>query len=99
MGIGKRQRPERLPAKLKQIRDSLGLSEGGMVERLGIAGHLNPNEISAFEKEGEDGRLPPLSVLLRYAEEAGVWVDALIDDDVDLPKELPATERARLTYE
>lgn len=91
MGSGARQKPERLAAKLREIRKKLDLSQGGMVKRLGLG--ITRERISAWEKEGEEGRLPPLSALLRYAEEAGVWVDTLIDDDVNLPEELPAKER------
>jgi transcriptional regulator with XRE-family HTH domain len=94
MGSGARQRSERLASKLREIRLALGLSQGGMVKRLGLAGHIGRERVSAFEKEGLEGREPPLPVLLKYAEVAGVWVDALIDDDLDLPKKLPATQRA-----
>jgi hypothetical protein len=34
-------------------------------------------------------REPPLPVLLRYAEAAGVYVDVLIDDKLKLPKKIP----------
>ena len=33
-------------------------------------------------------REPPLPVLLKYARIAGVYVDVLIDDELDLPKKL-----------
>lgn len=95
MGSGARQKPERLAAKLREIRLGLGLSQGGMVKRLGLDGQIGRERISAFEKEGDEGRLPPLSVLLAYAETAGVWVDVLIDDDLDLPKKLPANQRKK----
>lgn len=36
-------------------------------------------------------REPPLKVLLRYARAAGVCVDVLIDDDLDLPLKMPST--------
>lgn len=32
-------------------------------------------------------------VLLRYARVAGVWVDVLIDDELDLPVRLPSPQR------
>jgi hypothetical protein len=48
---------------------------------------LTQNRISEYERgTGE----PPLPVLLKYARLAGVCVDALIDDDQNLPKKLPA---------
>jgi hypothetical protein len=39
-------------------------------------------------------REPPLTVLLKYAEVAGVWIDVLVDDDVDLPEKLPASPKS-----
>jgi hypothetical protein len=40
---------------------------------------------------GESGvREPPLLVLLSYARVAGVYVDVLIDDELELPLKLPA---------
>jgi transcriptional regulator with XRE-family HTH domain len=96
MGKGARQRSERLPSKLKEIRLALGLSQGGMVKRLDLAERMGRERISAFEKEGPEGREPPLPVLLKYAEVAGVWVDVLIDDNLDLPDKLPAGQRKKL---
>jgi transcriptional regulator with XRE-family HTH domain len=95
MGSGARQKSERLPAKLKEIRLAFGLSQSGMVKRLGLAEHMGRERISAFEKGGAEGREPPLPVLLRYAEVAGVWVDVLIDDNLDLPEKLPASQRKK----
>jgi hypothetical protein len=34
--------------------------------------------------------VPPLPVLLQYARAAGVYVDTLIDDALDLPAKLPS---------
>jgi hypothetical protein len=36
---------------------------------------------------------PTLMVLLRYARVAGVIVDVLIDDELDLPENLPARRK------
>jgi hypothetical protein len=33
---------------------------------------------------------PALPILLQYARVAGITVDVLIDDELDLPKKLPA---------
>jgi hypothetical protein len=38
-------------------------------------------------------REPSLPTLLKYAEAAGVWVDVLIDDDLDLPDKLPRSPK------
>lgn len=90
MGKSKRQRPARLAEKLIAIRSALGLSQNEMLSRLGLADEFGRNYISAFEL---GTREPPLPVLLRYAQTAGVWVDVLIDDDLELPARLPGRMR------
>jgi hypothetical protein len=35
-----------------------------------------------------------LPVLLSYAQVAGVWIDVLVDDQVDLPHRLPSPEKS-----
>jgi hypothetical protein len=60
-----------------------------MLRRLGLAEEHERHYVSGFET-GE--REPSLPVLLRYSEVAKVWINVLIDDDVDLPKEIPSTE-------
>lgn len=80
-----RQKPERLAEKLLQIRMALGLSQDGMLERLGLAEEYFRSRISAYEL---GNREPPLPVLLTYAQLAGISTDVLIDDEVDLPKRL-----------
>jgi len=85
-----RQKPERLAEKLKQIRLSLGLSQDGMLERLGLTEEFFRSRISAYEL---GNREPPLPVLLRYARLVGISTDVLIDDDLDLPAKLPATPK------
>jgi transcriptional regulator with XRE-family HTH domain len=90
MGKSKRPRPARLTEKLITIRRALGLSQNEMLSRLGLADEFGRNYISAFEL---GTREPPLPVLLRYAQAAGVWVDVLIDDDLELPAKLPSKMR------
>ena len=87
-----RQKPERLAEKLKQIRLALGLSQDGMLERLGLADEFFRSRISAFEL---GNREPPLPVLLRYARLVGISTDVLIDDEMDLPARLSGTKRKR----
>ena len=85
MGGKARPKPKRLAEKLLQIRQALGLSQNEMIKRLGV--ELTRNRISDYELDmGE----PPLPILLRYARAAGICVDALIDDELDLPARLPA---------
>jgi transcriptional regulator with XRE-family HTH domain len=87
MGIRPRQRPERLPEKLLAIRTALGLSQSQTVKSLDAEGMIVPGQISEFET---GKREPTLIVLLRYARLAGLCVDVLIDDALDLPAKLPA---------
>ncbi len=95
MGRSRRPRPLRLATKLRQVRTALGLTQEQMFERLGeTKTALYPGHISLYEG-GQ--REPPLPVLLRYARIAGVYVDVLIDDELDLPAKIPAkTKRERL---
>lgn len=90
MSRGIRQKPARLAEKLKEVRDKLGLSQNGMIRRLGYVDELTQAEVSAFER---GIRIPPIPVLLEYARAANVYVDALIDDAVDLP-ELPSRKKS-----
>lgn len=92
MGKAARKRPARLAEKLTAIRTALGLSQNGMVRRLGLEGELLREDISRFER-GIGGE-PPLGILLRYARVIsatgrGEFLEALIDDDMDLPKVMP----------
>jgi transcriptional regulator with XRE-family HTH domain len=82
-----RPKPTRLPEKLLQIRLALELSQDGMLQRLGIGETLSRTTVSAYEVGTSE---PPLPVLLEYARAAGVWVDVLIDDELDLPDKLPS---------
>ena len=81
-----RQRAERLAEKLLQVRLTLGLSQAEMFRRLGVEDMIVYNRISDYER-GE--REPPLPILLRYARTAGVPTEVLIDDELDLPAQLP----------
>ncbi|HWS55055.1 MAG TPA: helix-turn-helix transcriptional regulator [Pyrinomonadaceae bacterium] len=85
MGRKARLRPNRLPEKLRQVRTALGLSQTEMLSRLGFDIHYS--RISEYELGKNE---PPLPILLRYAEAAGVCVDVLINDDLELPTKLPA---------
>jgi transcriptional regulator with XRE-family HTH domain len=93
MGRTARPKPFRLGEKLLKIRNSLELSQDQMLERLGLAKWLYRSAVSGYEL---GTREPPLPVLLKYAEIAGIWVDVLIDDALDLPEKLPADQRDRV---
>lgn len=86
MGRTGRQRPRRLGSKLLQIRKGLGLTQDGVIQLLGFS-ELVQGTISAVES---GSREPSLLVLLEYARIANVSVEALIDDELDLPEGLPA---------
>ena len=88
-----RHYPRRLGAKLLQIRTALGLSQNGMLERLGSPEGLLGTSISAYER---GLREPPLVILLKYARIANVAVEALIDDDLDPPEKLPAKSKSEV---
>jgi transcriptional regulator with XRE-family HTH domain len=91
MGRAARPKPLRLGEKLLRIRTALELSQDRMVERLSASDTLTSASISAYEL-GQ--REPPLSVLLEYARLANVYLDVLADDELDLPKRLPATPKS-----
>jgi transcriptional regulator with XRE-family HTH domain len=87
MGRGKRVVPDKLPAKLLVIRERLDLSQVQMFRRLGrLRSRVHSAHISGYE---QGIREPPLDVLLQYARVAGVPVEVLIDDELDLPDRLP----------
>ena len=91
MGRSSRTKPARLAEKLLQIRMALGLSQNGMLKQLGFDEDLFQGSISGYEL---GTREPPLPVLLRYAQTAGVWIDVLVDDELDLPEKLPASPKS-----
>lgn len=91
MGKYPRRKPARLTEKLVQIRAALGLSQNGLVRHLGLTDELVRETISGYELGTIE---PPLPVLLAYARAANVYVDALIDDEVDLPQRLPSAEKS-----
>ena len=80
-----RRKLARLPQKLRRIRLSLQLSQNELISQLGLSEELTQARISAYER---GVREPPLLVLLQYARLVGVYVDQLIDDDLDLPSKL-----------
>lgn len=88
MGHARRPQPIFLATKLLQIRQRLGLSQSQMLKSLGdTETKLYASHLSEYEK---GKREPPLIVLLKYAQAAGVPVELLIDDEQDLPEQLPA---------
>jgi transcriptional regulator with XRE-family HTH domain len=87
MGARARHKPKRLAAKLRGIREAFGLSQNGMIKRMGAEELMGQNTISEYEL---GKREPPLLVLLKYAEVAGICLDVLANDKLDLPTKLPS---------
>lgn len=87
-----RQKPLKLAEKLLRVRNALRLSQNEMIRRLGFEGELIQAHISAYERQKEN-RIPPLGVVLQYARCAGVEMEVLVDDSLELPEELPASSR------
>jgi transcriptional regulator with XRE-family HTH domain len=83
-----RQKSQRLPEKLLQVRLALGISQTEMLKRLDAEDMVAYNRISDYEL---GKREPPLPILLQYARIAGVPTEVLIDDELDLPENLPGT--------
>lgn len=92
MGTKPRPKPERLAEKLLQIRNTLGLSQTELVKRLGVEDVIAYHRISEYET---GKREPPLLILLAYAHCVNLSTDDLIDDEVNLPRRLPASGRRR----
>lgn len=96
MGRGRRYQPKRLAEKLTEIRNRLDLNQSQIFKRLGkthskiYASHISSYELGTRE--------PPLDVLLQYARIAGVPVEVLIDDEIDLPKDLPSEKVYEWVY-
>jgi len=86
-----RPRPGRLSEKLRHIREQLGLSQSQMVVRLGL-NNMKASRISQYET---NDREPSLKTLLEYAYAAGVHLEEIVDDDLDLPEKLPGKVHRR----
>ena len=84
-------RSGRLAEKLLRIRLDLNLSQSGILHHLGFSDELFGSNISQYER---GTRVPSLPVLLAYARAANVYVDALIDDELDLPERLPSPTKS-----
>ena len=85
-----RQRPERLAEKLLHIRLTLGLSQSDMLRRIGLEDTISYKKISDYE---HGNREPTLLILLGYARAANVAMEAIVDDELDLPSKLPSAKK------
>ena len=87
MGTNPRVRPQRLAEKLRYIRASLNLTQADLLRELAIEELATQSKISEFESGKRD---PSLLILLQYSRLAGVHMEDLVDDEVNLPAKLPA---------
>lgn len=79
-------KPANLAKKLRRIRLGLGLSQSELVRRLDPEGIMQYRRISEYEL---GRREPSLWVLLAYSRVAGIHLEDLVDDEIDLPAKLP----------
>jgi transcriptional regulator with XRE-family HTH domain len=86
-----RPRPKHLAKKLLQIRNALGLSQAEFWRRLGVEDEIPFKRISKYELDQNE---PPLLILLQYARIANVSMEALADDELDLPAKLPSPTKS-----
>ncbi|HEV7644899.1 MAG TPA: helix-turn-helix transcriptional regulator [Pyrinomonadaceae bacterium] len=83
MGHGKQERPKYLAEKLLKIRVKLGLSQSGMADALERHGvKVTPGYIARYESEL---RVPGLLIVRAYAKIAGVSMEQIVGDELDLP--------------
>jgi transcriptional regulator with XRE-family HTH domain len=85
-----RPKPMRLAEKLRQIRETLGLSQTEMLKRLGLEEDMKYARISEYET---GMREPSLLTLLAYSRVAGIHMEVLADDETDLPAKFPAKSK------
>jgi transcriptional regulator with XRE-family HTH domain len=81
-----RRRPERLAEKLRQIRNTLSLSQAELHKSLRVDEDIPYTRISDYELDKNE---PSLIVLLEYARVAGVHLEEIVDDRLELPTRLP----------
>jgi transcriptional regulator with XRE-family HTH domain len=87
MGQSPRPRPKCLATKLRQLRELLNLTQEQLAEAVGhIESPPQPGHVSEYER---GRREPSLLFLLAVSRLAGVQMEILVDDDLDIPIKLP----------
>ena len=81
MGRSRRNKPMRLGEKLLAIRQRLAMSQTQMARALELKVHYSA--VSNFEL---GTREPDLLIVLRYARLAGISMETLVDDQLNLPE-------------
>lgn len=74
-----RRRPKRMAEKLKQIRETLGLTQSELVAALGI--DTPYNNVSKWELDKNE---PPIDVLLAYCRHVGIPLEEIVDDQLEI---------------
>jgi transcriptional regulator with XRE-family HTH domain len=82
MGRSRRNKPKRLSQKLLLIRKRLRMSQTEMARALQLTVHYSA--VSNFEL---GTREPDLIVVLRYSRLAGISMETIVDDQLNLPEE------------
>ena len=80
MGRSRRNKPLKLSHKLLAIRKRLEMSQTQMAKALELKVHYSA--VSNFEL---GTREPDLLIVLRYARLAGITMEMIVDDQIDLP--------------
>jgi transcriptional regulator with XRE-family HTH domain len=62
-----------------------------MLSRLGVGDLVAYYSISKYELDKNE---PPLEILLQYARAANVYMESLVDDELDLPDKLPSPTKS-----
>ena len=91
MNSDPREKTSHLADKLFRIRAALGLSQTQLLGLLNLTAYYHHTRISLWER---GYREPPIKVLLLYARAVGISTDVLIDDDLELSKNLSPGNRA-----
>ena|SRR5215216_6776790 len=86
MGRSRRNKPMKLGHKLLAIRKRLQMSQTQMARALELKVHYSA--VSNFELETRE---PDLLIVLRYARLAGIPMEMIVDDQLDLPEGVSRT--------
>jgi transcriptional regulator with XRE-family HTH domain len=87
-----RPKQQHLARKLLEIRHTLGMSQIQLVKAMGIDDQVAYHRISEYEL---GRREPSLWVLLAYARVAGLHLEVIVDDNLELPETLPGKVKYR----
>jgi transcriptional regulator with XRE-family HTH domain len=81
MGRSRRNKPKKLSQKLLAIRQRLNMSQTEMARALQLKVHYSA--VSNYEL---GTREPDLIIVLRYSRLAGVPMETIVDDQLNLPE-------------